>query len=92
MATMADLASRILALMRRKLPGQWEQGYGVRLLLMETFCEIPRPQGTDDKAASWLRVGEPRGRDDRFNQALLSRGESIWHCPIQVDSNRILNR
>ena len=64
MATMANLASRILALIRRRLPGQWEQGYGVRLVLMETFCEIPRPKAPSTRPQAGSALANPGDADE----------------------------
>lgn len=37
-----DLASRVLSLIARRLPGDWHARYGYRPALLETFVEKPR--------------------------------------------------
>ena len=41
-----SLASHLLACLQRQLPHDWQQRYGMRPVLLETFCETPRFQGT----------------------------------------------
>lgn len=56
------LASHVLGLCARRLPGDWTQRYGVRPLLLETFVEHGRFRGTCYRAANWQHVGVTRGR------------------------------
>src|ERR1035438_10365 len=56
------LASKILALNARQMPGDWENRYGHRPLLLETFLGARRFQGTCYQAANWIRLGETQGR------------------------------
>ena len=48
-----NLASRILALVSRRLPDDWYARYAYRPVLLETFVEKPRFTGTCYKAANW---------------------------------------
>jgi hypothetical protein len=56
------LASKILALAARQLPHDWQQRYGYRPVLLETFVESARHRGTCYKAANWIHVGQTTGR------------------------------
>jgi hypothetical protein len=56
------LASMILALAARVLPHHWQETYGIRPVLLETFVETPRFQGTCYRAANWLHLGQTEGR------------------------------
>lgn len=81
-----NLASRILALITRRLPSDWQANYGYRPVLMETFVEKPRFAGTCYKAANWLYLGDTQGRGKL--DILHRRGEplkSIWVCPLARD-------
>ena len=49
-----NLASMLLAKAAQVLPGHWQAVYGYRPVLLETFVEKPRFQGTCYKAANWL--------------------------------------
>jgi len=52
----------ILAKVARALPDHWLEGYGYRPVLLETFVEKPRFQGTCYKAANWIYLGQTKGR------------------------------
>jgi hypothetical protein len=52
----------ILAQATKILPGQWQTVYGYRPVLLETFVEKDRFQGTCYKAANWLYLGQTQGR------------------------------
>lgn len=60
--TSHNLASMILAMTSRTLPALWEQRYGYRPVLLETFVETPRFRGTCYKAANWKHAGTTKGR------------------------------
>lgn len=56
------LASRLLGMVGRYIAEDWEAFYGYRPVLLETFVETPRFNGTSYKAANWLYVGKTKGR------------------------------
>jgi len=51
-----------LAQVARILPDHWQAVYGYRPVLLETFVETPRFQGTCYKAANWVYLGQTQGR------------------------------
>ena len=57
----------MLSLAARVMVEDWEEAYGVRPALLETFVEQERFEGTCYRAANWVEVGETagRGRMDR---------------------------
>jgi hypothetical protein len=57
-----NLASMLLAQAARILPSHWQEVYGYRPVLLETFVEKPRFQGTCYKAANWVYLGQTKGR------------------------------
>ena len=57
-----NLASRVLARISKRLPQDWQQRYGYRLLLLETFVQSDRFVGTSYRAANWISVGHTQGR------------------------------
>jgi len=71
------LASHVLSLAARVAVDDWEEAYGVRPVLLETFVERDRYEGTCYRAANWIEVGETsgRGRMDRKNQ---------WAKPVKT--------
>jgi hypothetical protein len=71
------LASHILARAAARLVDDWEEVYAVRPVLLETFVETGRFDGTCYKAANWIALGETagRGRQDRAN---------LWAEPVKT--------
>ena len=57
-----NLASMILAKAAKTLPDHWQSKYNVRPVLLETFVEKPRFQGTCYRAANWIHLGQTKGR------------------------------
>jgi hypothetical protein len=81
-----NLASRVLALISRRLPDDWHARYGYRPVLLETFIEKPRFTGTCYKAANWLYLGDTQGRGKL--DALHRRSQpvkAIWVYPLARD-------
>ena len=65
-----NLASRVLSLSLQRLAEDFEQRYGYRPWLVESFVDTTRFSGASYRAANWTRVGrtQGRGRQDRFTQ------------------------
>jgi hypothetical protein len=59
-----NLASWVLSRVLQRLPADWEQRYGIRPLLVETYVDPSRYRGTCYQAANWQYVGETSGRRD----------------------------
>ena len=64
------LASHVLGKVLRRLADDWEQRYGHRVVLVETFVDQRRFQGTCYKAANFLKIGQTKGRSrqDRYSR------------------------
>lgn len=67
-----DLASHVLSLAARVVVDDWEEAYAARPVLLETFVERDRFEGTCYLAANWVEVGVTagRGRMDRDQTAV----------------------
>lgn len=86
-----DLASHVLSLAARVVVDDWEEAYGVRPVLLETFVERELYEGTCYRAANWVEVGPTsgRGRMDRHKRA----EEPVKTClvlPLSRDFRRKL--
>jgi hypothetical protein len=77
------LASKLLSLSAGQLPRDWEQRYGVRPWLVESFVDASRFRGTCYRAANWAEVGQTqgRGKKDRHRRATVSR-KKIYLYPL----------
>jgi len=69
-----NLASHVLGRVLRALPEDFEQCYGYRPWLVESFVEPHAHSGASYRAANWVRVGQTcgRGRQDRERVAAQS--------------------
>lgn len=78
------LASKILSHCARQLPGDWEQLYGYRPLLLETLVDAGRFRGTCYRAANWIELGvtQGRGRMDRHHEAHQRAPKRIYVYPL----------
>lgn len=69
-----NLASWILGAIERRVQEDWNKRYGYQPVLMETFVDTTKFQGTCYQAANWslLGVTQGRGKYDRFTEKKLS--------------------
>lgn len=75
MVKVPNLASHVLALASRRISQDWQERHGYQPLLLESFVERERFQGTCYRAANWQVVGltTGRGRQDRRHEAQAGR-------------------
>ena len=59
--TIKNLASHVLSQSLRRLKTDWQQRFGKKLLMAETFVDPERFKGTIYKAANWIYVGKTSG-------------------------------
>lgn len=87
-----NLASRLLSLALKRLPGDWWRLYAYRPLLVETFVHAERHVGTCYRAANWLCVGstQGRGKTDRKNIARLPK-KLVFLRPLVAQARSILS-
>jgi hypothetical protein len=81
-----NLASKVLALAAARIPDDFAARYGERPVLLETFVQIPRHQGTCYHAANWQWLGETTGRGklDRHHRAALPR-KAVYVYPLAAN-------
>ncbi len=87
------LASKLLSMAAKRLPADWEHRYNYRPVLLETFVEAERFQGTCYRAANWRCVGHTQGRgklgDHRIGQVPI---KAVWVYPLVRDFRAALCR
>ena len=90
-----NLGSKILSLCQKRLSEDWQEHFGHRLLVLETFVD-QRFQGTVYRAANWMYLGSSRGyRRTRqgysntvhspkkvFVKTLQSNARLLLACPV----------
>ena len=87
-------ASQILAAAVRALPEQWEQRFGYRPLLAETFTDLEAFAGTCYKATNWQPVGLTKGyqrhRAEFFRQH--DRPKKLWIKELEKGAVDLIKR
>jgi hypothetical protein len=78
-----ELGSWILGRVARRIARDWQAKYGHPVVLVETFVEQPRFEGTVYRAANWQRVGRTTGRtrQDRHTRIQVA-AKDIYVYPL----------
>jgi hypothetical protein len=87
-----NLASHVLSLAVQRLAGDWQARYGVRPVLVESFVDTRRYEGTCYRAANWIELGltEGRGRQDRGRSAQRAP-KHVLAYPLQRNWRNVLS-
>jgi hypothetical protein len=75
----------------KQISTDWEQRYNYRPVLLETFVEKQRFQGTCYKAANWINTGDTCGKGKLGNKAGEVPIKSVWLYPLCSDFRRQLS-
>jgi hypothetical protein len=86
-----NLASKALSLAVKRIGDDWWDRYGYSPVLLETFVDPQKYQGTCYQAANWLLLGRTagRGRTERHNKRPFTR-KQIYVYPLRRDFRAIL--
>lgn len=78
-----NLASRVLGLCARRLPADFQEIYGYAPVLLETFVECGRFEGSCYRAANWRCVGQTQGRGKKGqrHEGRVAR-KMVWVYPL----------
>lgn len=89
-----NLGSRVLALCEQRIKRDWQERFDHPLLLMETFVDPQRYQGTVYKAANWLYLGQTKGfRRTRHGYSNLTQSpKMVFVRPLQSNTQTLLSR
>jgi len=63
--TVPNLASHVLGMAARQLPGDWHRHYHYRPVLMETFVDTTRFRAHSYRGAGWFCIGQTERRKGR---------------------------
>ena len=75
-----NLASQALALAAEKVESDWFDSYGYRPVLLETFVDPAKYDGTCYKAANWQHVGNTTGRGRTEQSGDLKNTNKKYLC------------
>jgi hypothetical protein len=85
------LASKLLGLVARRISDDWNDRYGYRPVLLETFVEKDRFQGTCYRAANWTCLGHTQGRGKLDSAKTYSLSiKSVWVFPLSQNYHQTL--
>jgi hypothetical protein len=89
-----NLGSKILSLCQKRLASDWQERFGHRLLLLETFVDPKRFHGTVYQAANWSYLGLTRGyrRTPQGYSATALSPKKVFVKPLQSDARTLLTR
>ena len=87
-----NLASQILGLATRELPGHWQARFGYQPVLAETFTDIEKFQGTCYRASGWDAVGKSAGYSRHRADFYVpnDRPKRLWLKQLCKDARDIL--
>ena len=77
-----NLASQVLGLCARQVPGDFERRYGLRPWLLESFVDCSQYDGCCYKAANWIRVGQTKGRGRNGRRKGAKSIKDIYLYPL----------
>ncbi len=87
----ANLASHVLGQLARRVADDWQQRWGYRPLLVETFVDPLRFQGSCYRAAGWALLGRTTGEGlVRAGKHYRTSPKLIVVKPLQADFRRLL--
>lgn len=91
---LSNLGSRILSLCQKRLARDWEETFGHRVLLLETFVDPQRFRATVYRAANWVYVGNTRGfRRTRLGYTATPQSpKMVFVKPLRADARELLCR
>lgn len=79
----ANLVSKVLSWVLERLPEDWQQRYGVRPLLVETYVDRSKFTGLSLSVSNWLRVGVSSGRGRLGPRPGDQPLKDVWLYPLQ---------
>jgi Druantia protein DruA len=86
-----NLASKVLGLCARRIPGDFLTSYGYTPVLLETFVQHGRFMGTCYRAANWIFVGQTKGRGKKHVYKTPGVAiKDIWLYPLRPNFRRVL--
>jgi hypothetical protein len=77
-----NLVSKVLSLVLGRLAEDWQERYGVRPWLVETFVDRSRFTGLSLSVSNWLRVGASSGRGRLGPAAGATTRKDVWLYPL----------
>jgi Domain of unknown function (DUF4338)/Transposase Tn5 dimerisation domain/Transposase DNA-binding len=89
----ANLASHVLSRVLERLALDWQQRYGYRPVLVETFVDRQHLCGGCYRAANWQAIGltQGRGRQDGRHKSVGTK-KILWVYPLAKNFRQVLGQ
>ena len=87
-----NLATRVLSLSVKQVADDWVRLYQYRPVLIETFVDPSRFEGTCYRAANWHYLGETQGRGHDPKHRHGKTPKAIFVIPLQADWRQCLTQ
>jgi hypothetical protein len=85
------LASHVLGLLAGTLSSDWQDKYGHRVYLLESFVDRSCFQGSCYQAANWICAGQTQGRSRNDQARTLSVGcKDVYLLPLSPQFRQVL--
>ena len=86
-----NLGSHLLAKSIDRLKEDWEEKYGKKLLLVETFIDPDKFTGTVYRAANWIKIGQTKGYTKESGKYVYHGNvKDIYLYPVTADFRKII--
>lgn len=88
-----NLASRVLSLCRRRILQDWRERFGCPVLMLETFVDPTRYQGTIYQASNWRYLGLTKGYQRTRSGYSNTAGtpKMVFVLPLRRNTRRLLS-
>ena len=86
----ANLVSKVLSLVGKRVGDDWQERYGVRPRLVETYVDRSRFNGRSLAAANWRRLGQSTGRGRRGPKTPVKSVKDVWVYPLESSAQQKL--
>jgi len=87
-----NLVSKILSWVQQRLAQDWQERYGVRPCLLESYVDREQFTGRCLAASNWLRLGSSQGRGRRGPKQPVKSLKDVWVCPLEPKARQELQR
>ena len=86
-----NLASKVLSLLAMQIQQDWVRSYHYQPVLLETFVDSDKYQGTCYLAANWKHIGQTSGKDwSSDNPKATTSKKHIFVYPLQANFKAVL--
>jgi hypothetical protein len=89
-----NLGSRVLALVQKRIVHDWQAKFGHPILLLETFVDPHRFQGTVYRADNWVFLGNTKGhrRTRKGYSPKNQNPKMVFVKPLQKNTQHLLSQ